>query len=132
MTPIVFYGSPQGVLVKKPLSLLRLLCEIRIDLKKHTESIPRCLILSMFMSMCCSVQSPSGPLELHAPGDPPAGPDSPSGVPAQGGLTDFGRATRGTGLHRRAACGPDFDCRASRGFDVLSCALRGPRGAATS
>jgi hypothetical protein len=62
------------------------------------------------------------------PGDPPARPGSPSGVPAQGGLTDFGRATRGTGLHRRAARGPDFDCRTSRGSDVLSRALRGPRG----
>ncbi|TVU39374.1 hypothetical protein EJB05_12788 [Eragrostis curvula] len=41
MTPIVFYGSPQGVPVKKPLSLWRLLREIRIDLKKQTESIPR-------------------------------------------------------------------------------------------
>jgi hypothetical protein len=51
----------------------------------------------------------------------PARPGSHTGVPAQGGLTDFGRAT----------CGPDFGCRASRGTDVLSRALRGLRGAAT-
>lgn len=50
MAPMVFYGSPQGVPAKKPLSLLRLLREIRIDLKKETESIPRCVILSL--SMC--------------------------------------------------------------------------------
>jgi hypothetical protein len=61
----------------------------------------------------------------------PARPDSPAGVPAQGGLTDFGRATRGTGLHCRTACGPDFGFCASRGTDVLSRALRGLRGAAT-
>jgi hypothetical protein len=29
-------------------------------------------------------------------------------------------------------CGPDFGCRASRGTDVLSRALRGLRGATTS
>jgi hypothetical protein len=75
---------------------------------------------------------PSGPPRLRAPGDPPDHPGSPAGVPAQGGLPDFGRATRGTGLHRCTACGPDFDCRASRGADVLPRALRGLRGAATS
>jgi hypothetical protein len=75
---------------------------------------------------------PSGPPGLHAPGDPPARPGCPSGVPAQGDLTDFGRTTRDTGLHRRPACGPDFDCHASHGPDVLSCALCGLRGAATS
>lgn len=47
MSPIVFYGSPQGVPVKKPLSLLRLLREIRIDLKKQTDSIPRWAIQYM-------------------------------------------------------------------------------------
>ncbi|GJN07504.1 hypothetical protein PR202_ga25340 [Eleusine coracana subsp. coracana] len=41
MAPMVFYGSPQGVPVKKPLSLLRLLREIHIDLKKQTKLIPR-------------------------------------------------------------------------------------------
>jgi hypothetical protein len=75
---------------------------------------------------------PSGPPGLRAPGDPPDRLGSPSGVPAQGGLTDFTRATRGTGLHHRTACGPDFGCRATRGTDVLSRALRGLRGAATS
>ncbi|GJN32237.1 hypothetical protein PR202_gb20728 [Eleusine coracana subsp. coracana] len=41
MAPMVFYGSPQGIPVKKPLSLLRLLREIHIDLKKQTKLIPR-------------------------------------------------------------------------------------------
>jgi hypothetical protein len=45
MSPVVFYGSPQGVPVKKPLSLLRLLREIRIDLKKQTDLVPRSLNL---------------------------------------------------------------------------------------
>jgi hypothetical protein len=47
MSPIVFYGSPQGVPVKKPMSLLRLLREIRIDLKKQTDLISRCLVWLM-------------------------------------------------------------------------------------
>jgi hypothetical protein len=47
MSPIVFYGSPQGVPVKKPMSLLRLLREIRIDLKKQTDLISRCLVRLM-------------------------------------------------------------------------------------
>jgi len=42
MSPFVFYSSPQGVPVKKPHSLLRLLREIRIELKKETDLIPRC------------------------------------------------------------------------------------------
>jgi hypothetical protein len=45
---------------------------------------------------------------------------------------DFGRVTRGTGLHRRTTCGPDFGCRTSRGTDVLFRALCSLRGAATS
>lgn len=48
MSPIVFYGSPQGVPVKKPLSLLRLLREIRIDLKKQTDLIPRDVVWATF------------------------------------------------------------------------------------
>ncbi|KAL6611294.1 hypothetical protein ACP70R_039222 [Stipagrostis hirtigluma subsp. patula] len=48
MSPIVFYGSPQGVPVKKPLSLLRLLREIRIDLKKQTEFVPRDVVWTTF------------------------------------------------------------------------------------
>ncbi|PUZ71969.1 hypothetical protein GQ55_2G356100 [Panicum hallii var. hallii] len=48
MSPIVFYGSPQGVPVKKPLSLLRLLREIRIDLKKETDLIPRDVVWATF------------------------------------------------------------------------------------
>jgi hypothetical protein len=74
----------------------------------------------------------SGPPGLRAPGNLLDRPGSSSGVPTQGGLTDFSRATRGTGLHHRTACGPNFGCRATRGTDVLSRALRGLRGAATS
>ncbi|XP_062188595.1 uncharacterized protein LOC133891905 [Phragmites australis] len=48
MSPIVFYGSPQGVPVKKPLSLLRLLREIRIDLKKQTDLTPRDVVWATF------------------------------------------------------------------------------------
>lgn len=48
MSPIVFYGSPQGVPVKKPRSLLRLLREIRIDLNKQTELIPRDAVWATF------------------------------------------------------------------------------------
>ncbi|EEF49044.1 conserved hypothetical protein [Ricinus communis] len=38
ISPIVFYGSPHGVPPKRPISLLRLLREIRIDLAEHQES----------------------------------------------------------------------------------------------
>lgn len=38
ISPIVFYGTPRGVPPKKPLSLLRLLCEIRNDLSEHSNS----------------------------------------------------------------------------------------------
>ncbi|KAL6871481.1 hypothetical protein ACP4OV_014310 [Aristida adscensionis] len=48
MSPTVFYGSPQGVPVKKPLSLLRLLREIRIDLKKQTDLVPRDVVWATF------------------------------------------------------------------------------------
>ena len=50
MSPVVFYGSPQGVPVKKPISLLRLLREIHIDLKKQTDLVSRCLVQSMLNS----------------------------------------------------------------------------------
>ncbi|OAY76914.1 DNA-directed primase/polymerase protein, partial [Ananas comosus] len=39
ITPIVFYGSPQGAPVKRPSRLLRLLHEIRIDLREQNELI---------------------------------------------------------------------------------------------
>jgi hypothetical protein len=45
---------------------------------------------------------------------------------------DFGRATHGTGLHRRTTSSPDFGCHNSHGADVLPYALHGLRGAATS
>ncbi|KAF8700733.1 hypothetical protein HU200_034086 [Digitaria exilis] len=48
MSPVVFYGSPQGVPVKKPHSLLRLLREIRIDLNKQTDLIPRDVVWATF------------------------------------------------------------------------------------
>ncbi|EEC81996.1 hypothetical protein OsI_25931 [Oryza sativa Indica Group] len=48
MSPVVFYGSPQGVPVKKPLSLLRLLWEIRIDLKKQTDLVPSAGVWATF------------------------------------------------------------------------------------
>jgi len=48
MSPIVFYGSPQGVPVKKPMSLLRLLREIHIDLKKQTDLISRDIVWATF------------------------------------------------------------------------------------
>lgn len=48
MSPIVFYGSPQGVPVKKPRSLLRLLREIRIDLNKQTDLISRDVVWATF------------------------------------------------------------------------------------
>ncbi|GER51046.1 DNA primases [Striga asiatica] len=37
-SPVVFYGSPNGVPPKRPSSLLRLLHEIRVDLAEHNES----------------------------------------------------------------------------------------------
>ncbi|KAL1206731.1 hypothetical protein V5N11_027289 [Cardamine amara subsp. amara] len=40
-SPVVFYGSPNGVPPKKPLSLLRLLREIRIDLSEERKAISR-------------------------------------------------------------------------------------------
>ncbi|XP_023644369.1 DNA-directed primase/polymerase protein isoform X2 [Capsella rubella] len=40
-SPIVFYGSPNGVPPKRPLSLLRLLREIRIDLSEERKAISR-------------------------------------------------------------------------------------------
>ncbi|KAJ1694771.1 hypothetical protein LUZ63_011469 [Rhynchospora breviuscula] len=39
ISPIVFYGSPQGVPAKKPAHILRLLREIRLDLKKQNDLI---------------------------------------------------------------------------------------------
>lgn len=48
MSPIVFYGSPQGVPVKKPMSLLRLLREIHVDLKKQTDLISRDVLWATF------------------------------------------------------------------------------------
>jgi hypothetical protein len=57
---------------------------------------------------------------------------APTVPPGFGGLTDFDRATHGTRLHRRTACGPNFGCRVTHGTDVLSRALCGLRGAATS
>ncbi|VAH41956.1 unnamed protein product [Triticum turgidum subsp. durum] len=48
MSPVVFYGSPQGVPVKKPMSLLRLLREIHIDLKKQTDLISRDVVWATF------------------------------------------------------------------------------------
>lgn len=38
ISPIVFYGSPHGVPPKRPISLLRLLHEIRIDLAEQQNS----------------------------------------------------------------------------------------------
>ncbi|CAH2070201.1 unnamed protein product [Thlaspi arvense] len=40
-SPIVFYGSPNGVPPKRPLTLLRLLREIRIDLSEERKAISR-------------------------------------------------------------------------------------------
>ncbi|KFK26881.1 hypothetical protein AALP_AA8G305600 [Arabis alpina] len=40
-SPVVFYGSPNGVPPKRPLSLLRLLREIRIDLSEERKAISR-------------------------------------------------------------------------------------------
>ncbi|KAJ3678424.1 hypothetical protein LUZ60_002227 [Juncus effusus] len=40
ISPVVFYGSPQGIPVKKPAHLLRLLREIRLDLKKQNDLTP--------------------------------------------------------------------------------------------
>ncbi|XP_037475701.1 DNA-directed primase/polymerase protein-like [Triticum dicoccoides] len=48
MSPVVFYGSPQGVPVKKPMSLLRLLREIHIDLKKQTDLVSRDVVWATF------------------------------------------------------------------------------------
>lgn len=48
MSPVVFYGSPQGVQVKKPQSFLRLLHVIRFDLKKQTDFNPRDVIWATF------------------------------------------------------------------------------------
>jgi len=41
ISPIVFYGSPHGAPVKKPTQLLRLLHEIRVDLREQNKLIPR-------------------------------------------------------------------------------------------
>ncbi|XP_021892242.1 DNA-directed primase/polymerase protein isoform X2 [Carica papaya] len=38
ISPVVFYGSPHGVPPKRPLSLLRLLREIHVDLKEQSKS----------------------------------------------------------------------------------------------
>nr|XP_018681352.1 PREDICTED: DNA-directed primase/polymerase protein isoform X5 [Musa acuminata subsp. malaccensis] len=41
ISPIVFYGSPHGAPIKRPSRLLRLLHEIRIDLKEDNDLIVR-------------------------------------------------------------------------------------------
>ncbi|KAI9159989.1 hypothetical protein LWI28_004026 [Acer negundo] len=38
ISPVIFYGTPHGVPPKRPLSLLRLLHEIRLDLSEHHKS----------------------------------------------------------------------------------------------
>ncbi|OQU89936.1 hypothetical protein SORBI_3002G297500 [Sorghum bicolor] len=48
MSPVVFYGTPQGVQVKQPQSFLKLLHVIRIDLKKQTDFIPRDVVWATF------------------------------------------------------------------------------------
>ncbi|XP_072987088.1 uncharacterized protein [Typha latifolia] len=48
ISPIVFYGSPQGAPVKKPSHLLRLLHEIRVDLKNQNDLIPRDKVWATF------------------------------------------------------------------------------------
>ncbi|KAK1272890.1 hypothetical protein QJS04_geneDACA013180 [Acorus gramineus] len=40
-SPVVFYGSPQGVPAKRPTHLLRLLREIRVDLTEQNDLNPR-------------------------------------------------------------------------------------------
>jgi len=42
ISPVVFYGSPQGVPPKKPTRLWRLLHEIRIDLSQRNKQNLRC------------------------------------------------------------------------------------------
>ncbi|XP_018472379.2 uncharacterized protein LOC108843646 isoform X1 [Raphanus sativus] len=47
-SPVVFYGSPSGVPPKRPLSLLRLLREIRIDLTEERKAISRKQVWATF------------------------------------------------------------------------------------
>ncbi|KAL0728846.1 hypothetical protein Bca4012_024939 [Brassica carinata] len=47
-SPVVFYGSPNGVPPKRPLSLLRLLREIRIDLTEERKAISRKQVWATF------------------------------------------------------------------------------------
>ncbi|XP_050225138.1 uncharacterized protein LOC126674696 [Mercurialis annua] len=48
ISPVVFYGSPNGVPPKRPISLLRLLREIRIDLAQQQESNLRTEVWATF------------------------------------------------------------------------------------
>ncbi|XVF53526.1 hypothetical protein PTKIN_Ptkin05aG0106000 [Pterospermum kingtungense] len=48
ISPVIFYGSPHGVPPKRPLSLLRLLREIRIDLSEQEKSNLRTEVWATF------------------------------------------------------------------------------------
>lgn len=48
ISPIVFYGSPHGAPVKRPSQLLRLLCEIHVDLREQNSLIPRYVSMEVY------------------------------------------------------------------------------------
>ncbi|OMO86979.1 DNA primase, UL52/UL70 type, Herpesviridae [Corchorus capsularis] len=65
ISPIIFYGSPHGVPPKRPLSLLRLLREIRIDLSEQEKSNLRTEVWATFPRQDEAVKFAKGHANAH-------------------------------------------------------------------
>ncbi|XVF12557.1 hypothetical protein REPUB_Repub08aG0129000 [Reevesia pubescens] len=64
-SPVIFYGSPHGVPPKRPLSLLRLLREIRIDLSEQEKSNLRKEVWATFPRQDEAVKFAKGHANAH-------------------------------------------------------------------
>ncbi|KAK8657228.1 hypothetical protein V6N13_035479 [Hibiscus sabdariffa] len=64
-SPVIFYGSPHGIPPKRPLSLLRLLREIRIDLSEEDKSNLRTEVWATFPRQDEAVKFAKGHANAH-------------------------------------------------------------------
>ncbi|KAL5746421.1 hypothetical protein ACOSP7_027567 [Xanthoceras sorbifolium] len=65
ISPVVFYGTPHGVPSKKPLSLLRLLHEIRVDLSEQHKSNLRKKVWATFPRQDEAIKFAKGHSHVH-------------------------------------------------------------------
>ncbi|XP_031269541.1 DNA-directed primase/polymerase protein isoform X2 [Pistacia vera] len=65
ISPVVFYGTPNGVPRKRPLSLLRLLHEIRVDLSKQDKSDLRKEVWATFPRQDEAIKFVKGHANVH-------------------------------------------------------------------